>query len=216
MNILIILGLVLVVIFLVDWGKKKLSLEKYHKDNSASFVAEVEEYARWAEVIFKAYCTIAGAKVALEELNARRKVGIDTCCNEKIELHKNNDGSFMPKIIVNRRGHLGSRFREVFDCFKNKAAIDKLKLHFQLPTDDALRFDTATRKLFRTQGAYTIHDNYYKSLYQILYLNVYLSLLGRQYNIGKSNIREDPVAEYHLIQETIKSYPWLSGDFRRY
>jgi len=204
MNALIFILLIFIAINIFSNAKKKESLDKYHKVNNASFVAEVEEYARWSETIFKAYCSIAGIITALSELD------------NKVELHKCEDGFVMPKVIVNRRGHLGSRFREVFDCFKNKAAIDALKLQYHLPDDDAMRFDTLTRKLFRTQGAYTIHDNYYKSLYQILYLNVFLSLKSRQYNIGKSGIKESEIEEHQQIQQKIKSYPWLSGKFKRY
>jgi len=207
MNLLIILALIFIIIILFSSARKKENLEKYHKENNASFVAEVEEYARWSEIIFKAYCNIAGNSTALSELQNAKP---------SIELYEYNDGSVMPKIIVNRRGHLGTRFREVFDNLKDPAAIEALKLHYQLPLDEQIRFDDATRKHLRIGGEMSIRDDYYKTLYQILYLNVYLSLLGRQYNMGKSNIREDPIAEHHLIQEAIKSHPWLSGDFRRY
>ena len=207
MSFLIILMLVFVIIILFSHAKKKENLNKYHKENNASFAAEVEEYARWSETIFKAYCSIAGTSTALSELQDSKPA---------IELYKYNNGFIMPKIIVNKRGHLGTRFREVFDNFKNADAIETLKLHYQLPLDKKIRFDEATRKLFRIGGEMSIRNDYYKTLYQILHLNVYLSLLARQYNLGKSNLREDPITEYQLIQKTIQSYPWLSGDFKRY
>jgi len=31
-----------------------------------------------------------------------------------------------------------------------------------------------------------------------------------------SGIKEDEIIEHQQIQKTIKHYPWLSGDFRRY
>jgi len=207
MNILIILALVFVIIILCSSARKKENLEKYHKENNASFVAEVEEYARWSEIIFKAYCSIAGTNTALSELQNAKP---------SIELYEYNDGFVMPKIIVNHRGHLGTRFREVFDSLKGPAAIEVLKLHYQLPLDEQIRFDNATRKHFRIGSEMSIRDNYYKTLYQILYLNVYLSLLARQYNIGKSNIHEDPITEHMQIQKALTHHPWLSGDFKRY
>jgi len=207
MNALILLLIVIIIYIIFDNAKKRDNLETYRRQNNASFVAEVEEYAKWSETIFKVYCSIAGINTALSELENAKP---------SIELYEYNDGFVMPKIIVNRRGHLGTRFKEVFDNLKDPAAIEALKLHYQLPLDEQIRFDKATRKHFSIGGEMSIRDDYYKTLYQILYLNVYLSLLDRQYNIGKSNIREDPITEHHLIQETIKFHPWLSGDFRRY
>ena len=52
MNLLIIIALAFVIVILFSSAKKRENLEKYHKKNNASFVAEIEEYARWSKTIF--------------------------------------------------------------------------------------------------------------------------------------------------------------------
>ena len=67
MNLLLILAIIIIVIFIFDRARIKANLEKYHKENNASFSAEVEEYAKWAEMIFADYCRIVGVENVLEE-----------------------------------------------------------------------------------------------------------------------------------------------------
>ena len=184
MNALIVIILVIIIVLIFDSAKKKASLEKYQKDNNASFVAEVEEFARWGELVFREYCDIVSTTAALSELKS------------SIKLYKCNNEFIMPKIIVKRRSCLGLEFRNVFENFKNTEALEILRAKHSLPTSDALQFDNSIRKSYRLCGANTINNPYYKSLYQILYLNVYLSLQRRQYKIGKNGIKEDEIIEH--------------------
>ena len=207
MDLLIVLLLVLLLLAILSSARKRENLEKHHKENNASFVAEVEEYARWSEIVFKAYCNLAGTSTALSELQNAKPA---------VELYEYDDGFAMPKIVVDRRGHLGTRFREVFENLKDPIAIEKLKLHYQLPLDQQIRFDDATRKHLRIGGEISVREDYYKSLYQIVYLNVYLTLLARKYNIGKNGIKASEIDEYQQIQKTLIHHPWLEGKFKRY
>jgi|GEM_PF-7082885 len=122
----------------------------------------------------------------------------------------------MPKIVIKRRGCLGRSFREVFKKCRDSDAIELLRLRYSLPPASDLQLCVPIRKKYRIWGGASIKDDYYTSLYQIIYLNVYQALQARRYNIGKDGIEEDQIAEYQLIQQVIVPYPWLSGSFKRY
>jgi len=122
----------------------------------------------------------------------------------------------MPTVIIKRRSCLGRTFRETFGKCQDIDAIEVLRVRYALPHTDDLQLDMTTRKKFRYWGGGSIKDDYYKSLYQIIYLNVYIALQARQYNIGQSGIKEDEITEHQLIQKAIIPYPWLSGSFYRY
>lgn len=204
MNALIMVILLFLAILISSSAIKRKNLEIYHQKNNASFVAEVEEFARWAELVFREYYGIVGTDSALLEL------GSDT------EFYYSNKGLVMPKIIIKRRNCLGRTFRETFDKCQDLDAIEVLRIRYSLPPTDDLQLDIATRKKFRYWSGRSIKADYYKSLYQIIYLNVYLALQSRQFNIGQSGIKEDEITEHQLIQKAIIPYPWLSGSFYRY
>jgi len=204
MTALLLLLLLFVVVLILSNAKKAESLEIYHKNNNASFVAEVEEFAKWGERIFKEYCEIVGVSNALQEIKT------------ELEFYNNDSGFMMPKINVKRRSCLGRNFREAFDNFENDYAIHLLRERYSLPSSASISLDPAMRKSLCVWGANSICDPYYTSLFQIIYLNVYLSLCARQFNIGKSGITISEIEEHQQIKKVIEPYKWLSGKFKRY
>ena len=204
MNALILIIFLFLIILISSSARKIKNLDIYHQKNNASFVAEVEEFARWGELVFREYCNIVGIDHVLLELSPNA------------EFYYSNTGLIMPKVIVKRRNCLGRTFRETFGKCQDRDAIEVLRLRYALPPTDDLQLDITTRKKFRTWGGGSIKSDYYKSLYQIIYLNVFMSLQARQFNIGQSGIKEDEIIEHQLIQKVIIPYPWLSGSFHRY
>jgi len=204
MNAIILIIFIFLITLISSSAIKRKNLEIYHQKNNASFVAEVEEFAKWAELVFREYCGIVGANFALSELKPNT------------EFYYSNAGLVMPKLTIKRRNCLGRTFRETFGKCQDLDAIEVLRVRYSLPHTDDLQLDIATRKKFRTWGGGSIKSDYYKSLYHIIYLNVYLALQSRQFNIGQSGIKEDEIVEHQLIQKALIPYPWLSGDFYRY
>ena len=113
----------------------------------------------------------------------------------------------MPIIVVNRRAELGLKFREVFDKFTNKNAVEILQKRY-FPTHSFPNSIMPPNSNSNIRGPCT--------LYQILYLKVYISLKNRGFNLGKTSLREDELVEYNQIIKTLENHPWLDGRFQRY
>ena|GEM_PF-5004722 len=99
------------------------------KKNNASFIAEVEEFAKWAELVFMEYCGIAGFAPALFQFN------------KNIRFYDCGDGFSMPKIIIKRRSCLERTFRERFENCKDLDVIEILKLRYYMPSTEDLQLD---------------------------------------------------------------------------
>jgi len=97
MNILIILLLLLAIVLILSSAKKKENLEIYHKENNASFIAEVKEFAKWGELIFRKYCDIVGNDSTLSEL-------------KNAELYDKCQRFVMLKVNIKRRNYLALNF----------------------------------------------------------------------------------------------------------
>lgn len=193
----------MVIIF--DKARQKENLEKYHKENNASFVAEVEEYAKWAEAMFREYCEIVGTKNAIEESKNNNAYPLA----KEIDFIDCRNGFLMPKITVNRRNDLSRKFREIFDKYQNVAAIEKIAKRHKLPANSTLPINCIGNSNIR--GPCSI------SLYQIIFLKVYISIKQNGYNLGKAEIEESEVEEFQKIQNNIlPRYPWLKGKFSRH
>lgn len=191
--------------------KKRDNLAKYDRHNNASFAVEVEEFAKWAETIFKDYSDIVGIENAKNEITPYwTELG-----REYADFYEDEEGLIMPKVIWNRRSHLC--LLKPFTGLKNKAAIEILIIKYELPTNEQMRFDKSANGLNGIFNVYAVmNENYYSDVSRILLLVVYRSLKQRGYNLGKSKIANDDITEYKQIMNVIRRHPWLSGEFRRY
>ena len=206
MTALLIVGVICLFFGIFSSAQKRQQASSWKSQNQASFVAEVEEYARWGEMLFKEYCDLVGNHYTrLETANAMMYKSND--------FYFCDDGSLMPKIDAHTRSSMGTKFYDTFRRYKNKEAIEALRVKYNLPTDHAMRFEKGGGEF----NVYTdLHKEYYKSLYDIMYLCIYRALRFRGLNLKGHYILETEIEEYRKIREVIKAYPWFIGEFRRY
>jgi len=70
MNVLVALAFLFVIVIISSNIRKQENLKAIKDKNNASFVAEVEEFARWGELVFREYCGIVGVEAALRGLGS--------------------------------------------------------------------------------------------------------------------------------------------------
>jgi|GEM_PF-1430361 len=211
MTIELIIIAVIIALIIASNIKARENLNKFKNENNASFAVEVEEFATWAETIFKDYSDEVGIENAKGELTPYyTQYG-----KEFAKFYEDENGFVMPKVIWDRRSHLC--LLKPFTGLRDPTAIENLRVKYGLPADEEMRFDKSVNG---ASGMFSVYNGtskiYYSDVSKILLLVVYRSLKQKGCNLGKNHITLDDATEYKLILDILKRRPWLSGEFRRF
>ncbi|MCL2860956.1 MAG: hypothetical protein FWE22_00875 [Firmicutes bacterium] len=211
MTIELIIIVTVIVAFFIGHLKVKENLAKYKKENNASFAVEVEEFAKWAETIFKDYYDDVGIENAKDELTPYYTL----YGKEFAKFYEDGNGFVMPKIVWDRRSHIC--LLKPFTGLRDPTAIENLRKRYNLPTDEEMRFDKSINGFNAPLNVYApASEKFYSDISKILLVVVFQSLKQKGYNLGKNQISSNDAAEYQQIMSVIKRHHWLSGKFKRF
>jgi len=180
MTIELIIIVAVIVAFFIGHLKVKENLAKYKKENNASLAVEVEEFATWAETIFKDYSGEVWIENAKDELIPYyTQYG-----KEFAKFYEDGNGFVMPKVVWDGRSHV--YLLKTFTRLRDPTAIENLRKRYNLATDEQMRFDKSINGFNTPLNLYApVSEKFYSDVSKILLVVVFQSLRQKGFNLGK-------------------------------